>query len=110
MFVAPKIVEALTDICKIFAQDENMTVIQISAQKQVQVKVSAKGNDATINRELSSLAGCEIVSRFAYPTDGVPGPASTQWALCVDVPYLLSTMRACDQRGISVEQIYDFYC
>lgn len=102
--------KALTDICKILAQDENMTVLQISAQKQVQVKVSAKGNDATINRELSSLAGCEIVSRFAYPTDGVPGPASTQWALCIDVPYLLSTIRACDQRGICVEQIYDFYC
>lgn len=102
--------EVLTDICKTLAQDENMTILEISSQKQVQMKVSARGNDSGLSRELSSLPGCEVVTCFSYPTDGVPGPASTQWALCIHVPYLLSTIRACDYRGIRVEQVYDFYC
>ena len=106
----PQNVEVLTDICKIFAKDENMTVLEISGQKVVQVKVSARSNDASFSSKLSNLAGCEVVAQFAYPTDGLPGPPATQWALSVDVPYLLSTMRACHQRGISVEQVYDFYC
>ena len=30
--------------------------------------------------------------------------------LCVTVPYLLSTIRACSARGIKISQVYDFYC
>lgn len=102
--------KVLTDVCKILAQDENMTVLEISSQKLVQVKVSARSNDASVSRDLCNLAGCEIVAQFAYPTDGVQGPPSTQWALSVDVPYLLTTIRACEQRGVCVDQVYDFYC
>ena len=103
-------VEVLTDICNILAKDENMTVLEISGQQVVQVKVSARSNGASVRGILSSLAGCKVVAQFAYPTDGLPGPPATQWALSVDVPYLLSIMRACHRSGIFVEQVYDFYC
>lgn len=98
--------QVLTDICKLLARDENMTILEISSQKQVQMKVSSRSDWSS---ELNSLPGCQVAVHFSYPTDGIPGVPCTQWALQVEVPYLLSTMRACDRRGIRIEQVYDFY-
>lgn len=102
--------KVLTEICKTMAKDENITILEISSQRQVQMKVTTREpGGSELKNFLNSLPGCELALHFSYPTDGRPGPSCTHWALAVDVPYLLATIRACNQRGLQTEQIYDFY-
>lgn len=84
-------------------------ILEISNQSRVQVKVFCRDFDRQV-KFLRTVPGCEVMFNFSYPVDGTALEAGTTASLCVLVPYLLSTIRACQKAGVEVQQIYDFYC
>ena len=114
----------LTEILlKLAAADSWLSVLQISNNDQVQVRVEL--HPATVANDLLLLEekrGCQVMFSYQFPVDGTPVESSAQngsgaggqqvattVSLCVDVPYLLAVLRFCSTQGIVVKQVYDWW-
>jgi len=92
------------------------TVLQISGQSVIQVRVEVVDGSISATREVienvKTLTGCELLFQFKYPTSGIADrEARVQLALAVQTVSLLSTIRYCQDRanGIDIVQLYDFF-
>lgn len=86
-----------------------LTLLEVSNQGHIQMRVLLREPAAQLPK-LHSIKGCEVMLQFEYPTNGTSEPPGINLALCVTVPYLLSSIRACDHFHIEIVQIYDFWC
>merc|ERR1719174_1427218 len=59
-------------------------VIEISNQRHIQVRVSARDPQTQIPI-LAKTPGCEVMFDYRFPTDGSQAPPSTKVSLCVTV-------------------------
>lgn len=86
-------------------------VLRISGQSEVCVKVALDGDGEHQLQELRKRAGCDIVYEYKLPFNGI-GPQSRPGvfaALGVAVPFLLDILRFCNEVGVVVDQVFDFY-
>lgn len=103
----------MTEILLKLAKDPCLSVLQISNNDQVQVRVElhhmSVANDL---RLLGEKRGCQVMFDYRFPVDGAPPPeqVATTVSLCVEIPYLLGLLRFCAGQGIAVKQIYDWWC
>jgi len=98
----------LTEILKSIAlYSQSARVLEISNQRELQVRVQYQdtGNSSPVN--FSSLQGVKVLFKYKYPTDGTQNEPATSVALAVLVPFLLATIRTCHDNGVDVMQIYD---
>jgi hypothetical protein len=100
-------------------------ILLVSNQTEVQMKVciprahgamGAAGGDAehaeyvcTLKTRMSELRGCEVLFEFTLPVDGTQQRPGTMVALAVTVPFLCGVVRALDELGMQVLQVYDFF-
>lgn len=104
----------LTAALKKLAACPDVDVLCISNQSQVQVRVQLpRSADDPEAQQLAALLkgrrGVEVMFDYAFPVDGTGGTPPKLASLCVDVPYLLGTMRFCGKHGVEVLQVYDFW-
>lgn len=101
--------KALTTTLLALAKVPGARVLEVSNQGHIQVRVLLRNKDEQLRR-LREMQGCEVMLQFSYPTDGTPDAPGSRVALCVTVPFLLTTIRSCQRYGIEVQQVYDFWC
>eukprot|EP00929_Paragymnodinium_shiwhaense_P054678 TRINITY_DN27413_c0_g1_i1.p1 TRINITY_DN27413_c0_g1~~TRINITY_DN27413_c0_g1_i1.p1 ORF type:complete len:1588 (+),score=423.13 TRINITY_DN27413_c0_g1_i1:99-4862(+) len=97
-----------TSILLRLAKEPNMRVLQISNQRQVQVLVTLRDEREQLG-QLQCLPGCQVLFNYKFPTDGSNMPPGLRVTLCVNVPYLLSTLRSCQRLQVEIVQVYDFW-
>ena len=78
------------------------------ARRAFDVSVRVSFRDGAIEA-LHGKHGVQVMFEYTFPVDGSGQPPPTTAALCVEVPYLLGTIRLCRERGIDVMQVYDFW-
>lgn len=86
-------------------------ILQISNNDEVQVRVSVEPAEKERSiRAIEELPGTDVMFDYKFPTDGKQAvPSRTQISLCVQIPYLLNTVRCLRKKGVEVEQIYDWW-
>jgi hypothetical protein len=99
--------KAMTEILRKLSRQPGIQVLQISNQDKIQVRVML--SDEEQEKALAGKEGCEILMEYTFPVDGTGKSPRKQIALCVDVPFLLDVIRFCEEHGITVCQVYDFY-
>ena len=89
------------------AQVPEIEVLRISNQEQLQVRVQFR-RDAQLDA-LRGKHGVQVMFQYTFPVDGTGKAPPTTASLCVEAPYLLSTIRFCSRHDIDVMQVYDFW-
>jgi hypothetical protein len=98
----------LTEVLlKLSQVQPGLEVLQISNQLQVQVRVQLRLEQQL--ELLRSKKGLEVMFEYRFPVDGTGTPPPRSVSLCVEVPYLLGVLRFCQQHGVRVMQVYDFW-
>ena len=117
VFTVPTFKPFTEVLIRIASQLPSATLLQISNQKVIQVRVEIPARDPKnpqqglpeILRGFNKLPGCHVNFDFQYPHVGGDERPRTQVSLAVQVPFLLSVIRHCIDQDILVVQVYDFW-
>ena len=100
--------KALTQVLEKLSHHPTVEVLQISNQDQVQVRIQLR-EEEQLKALRRDARGVEVMFDYTFPVDGSGNDPARSVSLCVEVPFLLSTMRFCRNCGIHVCQVYDFW-
>jgi Flp pilus assembly protein TadG len=84
-------------------QECGATILSISDQKEVQVRVTVAEQHQV--RLIDAMSGCKVMFDFKLPTQKQEVAVSVE----VQVQHLLPFIEQCGRHGFGVRQIYDFY-
>ena len=97
----------LTQILLRLSELLELAVLQISNQRQVQVRVQLRRESQLAT--LRERPGLQVMFNYQFPVDGSGQPPPTTVSLCVEVPYLLRVIHTCRLEEITIMQVYDFW-
>lgn len=102
-----------TAVLELSRRAPHLQLLDISGQREVQVKVEASGGPAAADMEKARLKhedGVQVMFSYAFPVAASGGEPPTQISLSVAVPRLCNVVRYVDSRpALAVAQIYDFW-
>eukprot|EP00026_Physarum_polycephalum_P000921 Phypoly_transcript_00922.p1 GENE.Phypoly_transcript_00922~~Phypoly_transcript_00922.p1 ORF type:complete len:1281 (-),score=247.58 Phypoly_transcript_00922:48-3377(-) len=91
-------------------------ILEISNQKTVQAKVllpfdASPEMEATLQAKISGINGCSVMFNYRYPIEGSSATKQPRMSVSVSVSTLavIRFILVCENLGVEVAQIYDFY-
>lgn len=99
----------MTEILVKMAKCTDLRVLEISKQRELQMKVSISEENLSGIEKLKDIIGCQVMFTFQFPSETKRKKNATSVSLQVTVPYILSVIRFCLQHKFEIEQIYDTY-
>ena len=91
--------------------DQDNKMLSVSGNQEVQIKVSAVGDEAArLKHRLEAVQGVQVMFNYKLPVTGTEEDGKTQFCLCVQVLHLLNVIRElATWTDVDIEQIYDFW-